>query len=206
MRPDIYNLIKKHPLISDQVDSKELAVILRELLRCLERGTTGDVVEFGCYAGTTSLFLRRVLDDFGSEKALHVYDSFEGLPQKSPQDQSPSGAQFRAGELSTSKKELLKNFQKARLKPPTIHKAWFSELQPNDVPEEICFAFLDGDFYESILDSLQLISPRLSQNATVIVDDYASEALPGAKKAVDEWLNMRGATLRTEASLAVILV
>lgn len=38
------------------VDAKELGALLRELETVLRSGTTGNIVEFGCYVGTTSLF------------------------------------------------------------------------------------------------------------------------------------------------------
>ena len=42
-------------LLSDQVDERELAIILRELEKVLVADVEGDVVEFGCYVGTTSV-------------------------------------------------------------------------------------------------------------------------------------------------------
>jgi len=46
---------------------------------------------------------------------------------------------------------------------------------------------------------------KFQETATIIVDDYANEALPGAARAVDEWLaNNRQYTSRTESSLAII--
>jgi O-methyltransferase len=181
-------LISRYPLISEQVSRDQLRVILKELARTLEQGTDGDVVEFGCYIGTTSLFVRRLLNEVISDKAFHVYDSFEGLPPKTTQDASRAGEQFTAGQLAVSKKSFLREFQKAGLKPPIIHKGWFGKLTGTDIPNQIAFAFLDGDFYESIRDSLQLVLPRLSPGATIIIDDYVREALPGAAKAVAEFL------------------
>ena len=88
---------------------------------------------------------------------------------------------------------------------PYIHKAWFSQIESHDVPNLIIFAFLDGDYFESISDSLRLITPKLASHAVIVVDDYVNEALPGAAKAVDEWLmHHPGARLRVEASLAII--
>ena len=55
-------LLAKCPIIADQVDAKELGALLRELEIVLQSGATGNVVEFGCYVGTTSLFIRRLLD------------------------------------------------------------------------------------------------------------------------------------------------
>jgi O-methyltransferase len=181
-------LLNKYPLISDQVSKEQVRVILSELEKVLDSGTDGAIVEFGCYIGTTSLFIRRLLDRRGDSREFHVYDSFEGLPPKVSQDDSPAGTQFQAGELSVSKKDFLHEFQKANLRPPKVHKAWFSDLADTDVPEQISFAFLDGDFYESIRDSLNLVLPKLQPGATIIIDDYAREALPGVAKAVHELL------------------
>ena len=199
------SLLKRFPLITDQVDSRELGVVLRELKRLLLRGEEGAVVEFGCYAGTTSLFIRRLIDRYQLGNDFHVYDSFQGLPDKTPADESPAGDQFQVGELSVSKKDFIREFTRAHLDLPYIHKAWFSQIETDDVPNLIIFASLDGDYFESIFDSLRLITPRLAPHAVIVVDDYVNEALPGAAKAVDEWLmHYPGARLRVEASLAII--
>lgn len=200
----IEELLKKYRLISDQVDEREVAIVLRELLRTLDVTSTGDVVEFGCYAGTTSLFISRLLTMQKSTREFHVYDSFEGLPEKRAEDHSRAGDQFKAGELAVTKKQFIVNYKKAGLQLPRIHKAWFNELTEADVPEAVAFAFLDGDYYESVMTPLKLIWPRLVPGAVIVVDDYANEALPGAAKAVDEWLLAHPAKLTVENSLAII--
>ncbi len=189
-------------LLSDQIDRSELAVILRELERV--RDIAGDVVEFGCFAGTTSVHISKWLE--GSDRTFHVYDSFAGLPEKTAPDLSPAGEQFRPGELAITKKQFVLNCKKAGVKVPVIHKGWFSDLSDEDVPELIAFAFLDGDYYESVRVPLELIERKLTPGATIIVDDYANEALPGAARAVDEWRERTKwqTTLRVECSLAII--
>jgi len=200
----IQSLIARYPLVSDQVDKNQISVILDELQKVVLSDTTGAIVEFGCYIGTTSLFIRRFLDEHNlSEKvAFHVYDSFEGLPEKTPADRSGAGEQFRAGELAVSKKAFYREFQKAHLKPPVVHKGWFRDLTARDVPEKIVFAFLDGDFYESIRDSLHLVLPRMQKGGVIVVDDYAREALPGAARAVHE--HFRPDQIRVAHNLGVI--
>lgn len=189
-------------LLSDQVDEREVTVVLRELERVLGAGVAGDVVEFGCYVGTTSVYLADRLAS--TNRLLWLYDSFEGLPPKTSEDHSPAGEQFVAGELLATKKQLIKNLTQAHVPMPKITKGWFSDITEQQVPERIAFAFLDGDYYHSIKDPLKLIWPRLSPGATVVVDDYANEALPGAAKAVDEWLRTYRATIRVEYSLAIL--
>jgi O-methyltransferase len=198
----IDQLLRTYPIVSDQVDAKELRFVLEQLEKALV--VEGAVVEFGCYIGTTSLFIRRLLDGYKDQRPFHVYDSFEGLPEKAQQDLSPAGEQFKAGELSVSKKRFLQEFTKAHLVPPVIHKGWFSDVAPVDVPAPIAFAFLDGDYYDSIKDSFKAIESKLTKGAIIVVDDYANEALPGAARAVDEWCASHGYTAQTAHSLAII--
>lgn len=194
-------------IISDQVGQGELGVVWRELEKILAANVPGDIVEFGCYAGTTSLFIRRLLDQTGEsgKRAFHVYDSFEGLPEKSGQDESTAGTAFQPGKLAVSKKEFLHQFRAANLRPPVVHKGWFNQLTDTDVPQKIAFAFLDGDFYESIVDSLKLVWPRMAKGGAVLVDDYGREALPGAERAVRQFLQGKPyQKLRAECNIAII--
>lgn len=197
-------LLKQFSIISDQVDARELAAILSELERLLAQGKRGNIVELGCYVGTTSLFIRRLMNEYEAHDEFHVYDSFEGLPEKVAQDISVAGDQFVAGALHASRRTLLENFKKAHLEAPIVHKDWFSNIRSSDMPDGIIFAFLDGDYYESIRDSLKLVENKLLQGAVIIVDDYASEALPGAAKAADEWAKRKGYRIQSMASLGII--
>lgn len=177
------------PIVSDQVSRFQIAVLWRELERVLDLKVPGDIVEFGCYVGTSALFLRRLLDEKGQSdnRSLHVYDSFAGLPPKAPQDSSTVGEAFVAGELTATRKQLLHHFKQANLQVPIIHKGWFADLTDTNVPANIGFAFLDGDFYDSIRDSLRLVWPRMKRGGCVVIDDYAREALPGVERAVHDY-------------------
>jgi len=201
---DIKKLVQKQHIISDQIRPDELLVLLTELKKVLDQGVEGDVVELGCYEGTSALFEQRLLQELAPDKKLWLYDSFEGLPDKTIQDESALGTQFKQGELKASKAVLAKNFVKAGLKIPEIKRAWFYELDPSDLPDQICFAFLDGDFYESILDSLKLVWPKMAQGGVIIVDDYQNQALPGAAQAVNEFFVGKSVQIIAAKTLAII--
>ena len=189
-------------LLSEQVDEKEIAVILRELSKTKE--ISGDVVEFGCFVGTTSVFLAKEIEKWNTEKMLWLYDSFEGLPEKSREDENSLGEVFKKGELLATKKQLIANLRKSGArKMPKITKGWFSELSKEQIPRKISFAFLDGDYYLSILDPLNLIWENLKSGAIIVVDDYGNQALPGASKAVDEWAKKHNLKVKVEATLAI---
>lgn len=188
-----------------QIGREQSEIILRELEAVA--GVDGDVVELGCYAGDMSVKLYKVLQRFNRGKRLWLYDSFEGLPEKGGEDASSIGANFRVGELRASKTEVVRKFKKAWLLPlPIIKKAWFEDLDAErDLPERIVFALLDGDYYGSIMTSLKLVVPRMSEGGTIIVHDYQNEALPGARRAVDEFLRGNGRySMRVQCGLAII--
>ena len=196
---------------NDQVSEGETLRILELARECLS--VPGDFVEFGCYRGDTSLMLAEMLQDDVSScgkpveknvdelwessgkaeknggepaKKLWIYDSFEGLPEKSVFDESVLGEDFKRGELFVSKREVKERFLRAGLPVPRIVKGWFCDLGESDLPSLISFAFLDGDFYESIRDSLRLVGPRMSEGGVIVVHDYSNPALPGVRKAVEE--------------------
>ena len=173
------------------------------LSRTMYQNVSGDVVEVGCYRGLTAVMLQKTLDEHRSEKKLHVYDSFEGLPEKSPQDAfSPEGnikksiyqdnKRMGKGWFQTSEETLRESFHTFETKLPYIHKGWFEETLPQSLPEKISFAHLDGDLYESTLVSLENIYPKMAIGAIAVIDDYCdmdiherTNALPGVKKACD---------------------
>jgi O-methyltransferase len=161
--------------------------LLGELEKILDKNVEGDVVEFGCFVGTTSLFIQRLLLAKKSSKKFYVYDSFDGLPEKTKEDQSPLGVDFKRGELRSTKAEFIHNFRKANLPLPIIKKGWFHEVEGHEVPSQISFAFLDGDYYKSIRSSLALVKNNMSKGSVIVIDDYDNPALPGAKKAVSDF-------------------
>ena len=143
-----------------------------------------------------------------SQKMLWLYDSFEGLPAKTREDNSAAGDAFQAGELLVTKREVIEKFKKMGLKLPKIKKAFFDNLDIiYDIPEKISYAFLDGDLYQSIKTSLNLVSNKMSQGSVIIVHDYNNPELPGSARAVDEWLKShqaKVASFRVAETLAII--
>lgn len=205
-----------------QVTARETEILLQELTKTLTHNIPGDVVEFGCYKADTSVLYQKLLESMGhggafqpenqaaqaSQKMLWLYDSFEGLPAKTREDNSAAGDAFQAGELLVTKREVIEKFKKMGLKLPKIKKAFFDNLDIiYDIPEKISYAFLDGDLYQSIKTSLNLVSNKMSPGGVIIVHDYNNPELPGSARAVDEWLKAhqaKVASFRVAETLAII--
>lgn len=217
--------------MNDQVTKQETAEILRLAEQCLN--VAGDYVELGCYKGITSVLLGKLLQQHAKNspqpvsdaphsacgkpventpqsvenppKRLWIYDSFAGLPAKTREDASGAGANFQAGELLVTKREVIDRIKRAGLHNVVIKKAWFDALTPADLPEHIAFAFCDGDLYSSIKTSLHLVAPRLSDQGIIIVHDYNNPELPGSARAVDEFLRAHPAyKLQVRHTLAIL--
>jgi hypothetical protein len=117
----------------------------------------------------------------------------EGLPSLSPID----GIAYHQGQLKTTEDVLRYNFKRYNLPLPEIHRGLFKDTLPDGLPGKICFAYLDGDLYESILVSLEHVYPKLAKGAVCLIDDYNDPSinplgwnkLPGVKKACDEYLS-----------------
>ena len=187
----------------EQVSKQETAEILRLAEKSL--GEAGDFVELGCYKGDTSLLLAKLLKTVEGKK-LWLYDSFAGLPEKTAEDASTAGDQFKAGELFVSKREVVEKFKRSGLPFPIIKKAFFEDLDPTaDLPSKIAFAFCDGDLYGSIKTSLKLVLPKLTDGGIIIVHDYNNPELPGSSRAVDEFLRTHPAFRLTQKHTLAIL-
>jgi glycosyltransferase involved in cell wall biosynthesis len=186
----IEELTAKYPIISTMMKKDEIEIVLENLEIILKDGIEGDIVEFGCNQGTTTLFIQRLLDKYNSKKTIHVYDSFEGLPEKLPEDMNndPANKIFEKGVTKSKQSTFIGNFKKDELKLPIIHKGWFKNIKRTDMPKKIAFAFFDGDFYTSILESFEHVFPILSINGRIVVDDYQHAGLPGVKKACTKYL------------------
>lgn len=150
----------------------------------------GDVVEVGCNDGKSACLFQTYLQHYDLKKSLHVYDSFVGLPTPSYKDEF----HYSTGDMAASVEQLVENFHSLGLNVPNIYPGWFKDTLPKMLPDKICFAHLDGDFYESILESLIYVYPRLTMGAVCLIDDYAdpvihksSNKLPGVKKACDKF-------------------
>jgi O-methyltransferase len=159
--------------------------LLARLREVIANGVPGDVVEMGCHAGDTAVFFARMIEELDPGRVLHLYDSFQGLPEKDAKDNPQWG---EPGSVKTAQKVVRERFAREGLRQPRIHAGWFAELAEEEFPAQVAFAFFDGDLYRSILDSFLRIYPRLSPGAVVCVHDFGCDTWPGVTRACEEFL------------------
>ena len=171
------------------INHNQILSIIENLASVLEKNLDGDVVELGCYVGESSKYIRKTLDVYDSSKSLTVFDSFEGLP---PLSEYEEGTGWKPFTLKTTEDILIKNFENNNLQVPKIVKGWFKDIREEDLPEKICFAFLDGDFYDSIYDSLNQIYDRMVDGGIIMFHDFRRNDLPGVDAAIRDFFNKKG--------------
>jgi len=170
----------------------EAIYILQFLNRSLK--LEGDVCEFGVAQGATSALLANEIRD--TEKKLWLFDSFKGLPKPTEKDllindifnlksmENYEGTMSCSVEMVESRLRAI-SFPSSRTKivPGFIEETINSSV----LPQKVCFAYVDFDFYQPILTTLKSLNNRLSIDGFIVVDDYDFFS-SGAKTAVDEFL------------------
>jgi hypothetical protein len=168
---------------------------------CIEeviaKGVPGDLIETGVWRGGATIFMRAVLKAYGvTDRRVWVADSFEGLPQpdaaKYPRDADSDLHEAR--ELAVSLEQVQANFERYGLLDDQVCflKGWFRDTLPGAPIERLAVLRLDGDMYQSTMDTLVNLYPKVSHGGYVIVDDYG--AIPACRRAVHDYRSANGIT------------
>ncbi len=175
---------------------------LRDLTqRVIDENIPGDLIETGVWRGGCCILMRGVLaaNDDRSRKVFAA-DSFEGLPPANV-DAYPADAKlgFLAGieELAVPLDEVKRNFAAYGLLDEQVVfvKGLFSQTLRSLPTKQLALLRLDGDLYESTMDALEALYPKLSPGGFVIADDYF---LPACRQAVHDYLERIGETATME--------
>lgn len=155
----------------------------------VDRGVVGDLIETGAWRGGAAIFMRAVLKVCRStDRRVWVADSFAGLPKPDPTiPQDRGDRHWTFDHLAVSLGEVKENFRKYGMLDDQVQflAGWFSETLPSAPIDRLAILRLDGDMYQSTMDALRPLYPKLSAGGYVIVDDYG--AVAGCRAAVDDY-------------------
>ena len=161
----------------------------------------GDYYEFGVYRGQTlvsfyekltEVATKRIKNTGGegreaisrglrgrikNETLFHAFDSFEGLPELSNEDQESSD--FAEGQYSAAVRIIQDlaadtGMPDQRLK---LHKGWFSDTCTPEYfaahsLKPAAIIWLDCDLYSSAKDALKMIGMIIQDGTIIVVDDW----------------------------------
>jgi O-methyltransferase len=156
----------------------------------LRRGVPGDFIETGVWRGGAVIFMRAILKAYqDTDRVVWAADSFQGLPQPDP-DRYPADAGdtlWMYKHLAVSEEQVRANFARYGLLDDQVRflVGWFRDTLPTAPIERLALMRLDGDMYESTMDALRHLYPKLSIGGYVIVDDF--DAVPGCPLAIHDF-------------------
>ena len=162
----------------------------------LANDVPGDLIETGVWRGGTTILMRGILRADGcTDRRVYVADSFEGLPPpdvtRYPADE---GLDFHEHPvLAVTLDEVRANFERYDLLDDQVVfvRGWFRDTLPGLADRTFAVIRLDGDLYESTMDALVNLYPRLSPGGWLIVDDFH---IPACVQAVTEYREAHGIT------------
>ena len=180
----------------------------------LDSEVEGDVIEAGCFMGGTAVFMRAVLEQkSGAQRRLLVADSFEGIPAprtaRGLRVDGPGVAHGTADwpeRYSAGQARVRSTFRRYGLwdERVVLIPGFFNISLPSYFEGaplgSLALIHIDADAYESVLDALDTLYPRLSPGGHVIIDDFH---LPAVRTAVHEYRDAQGVSEIEEPLLLV---
>lgn len=139
-----------------------------------QRKLPGDMAEVGVYRGGSS----KLICEAKERVPLHLFDTFDGLPEPHEQDQ----AFFEQGMVASSQsvvRQYLQSYENVLFYP-----GFFPETSAPVQDKTFSFVHLDVDLYQSMLSGLEFFYPRMSLGGIVVAHDYQ---YPGVRRAFAEF-------------------
>jgi hypothetical protein len=168
-----------HALIADRtlVDVRR-AYMIYQFARHATR-LPGQAAEVGVYRGGTARLIAEVLR--GTDKRLHIFDTFAGMPETTPGKDFVSKGDFR----DTSAEAV--GAYVAPCGNVDLYQGFFPATAGPIRDLHFAFAYIDVDAYQSVLDCCEFFYPRLVPGGVLLLDDYGFITTEGAQQAVDEF-------------------
>jgi hypothetical protein len=168
----------------------------------LARGVPGDLIEAGAWRGGATMFMRAILKCRGVvDRTVWVADSFEGLPAPDAKNY-PADAGFdftMYPQLAVSLESVQANFARYGLLDDKVRflQGWFKDSLKQAPMRELAVLRIDADLYESTMDVLRYLYPKVARGGYVILDDYYN--LAPCRKAVQDYRGQHGITTAIKA-------
>jgi len=138
----------------------------------------GDIAEVGVFRGGTA----RVICEAKGDRQLHLFDTFEGLPEPGQTDSAFQKGQYACSLESV--REYLNGFSNVH-----FYKGFFPATGAAVKDRRFSFLHLDVDLYDSTFQALEFFYPRMPPGAIVVSHDYVE--FPGVRNAFDEFFEHR---------------
>jgi O-methyltransferase len=129
--------------------------------------------------------LAQIVHDGSPTKRLHLFDTFEGMPET-----DHANDLHRKGDFSDTTLTGVKSYVKQN-DIAVYHQGFIPDTFRGLESSRIALAHIDVDIRQSVADCCDFIFPRLSIGGFLVFDDYGFPSCPGARQAVDTYFTGR---------------
>ena len=144
----------------------EMLCIANQLYVLRSRGTSGGLVECGCFKGFSTCCLSQACAWLGMQ--LHVFDSFEGLPPS-------EGGYYQEHDFRGTMEEVTDNLRTfGQPSVVQLHRGFFEDTLPHFTDPFSCI-WMDVDLESSARDVMTLL-PALPADSCVFSHECPSDA------------------------------
>ena len=203
---------------------KQLFYAVRNKISNPSNYVDGDFVECGVWRGGSSMAMMyaemRFLNNTSRVRDVWLFDTFEGMPPPTKEDNVKSHERYEHIEKKFSDAKLMANdsdgseyidqngvrrwnYVPLEIVKDNVKKTGYpfdkvhviagkveETLPLTKLPEKIAILRLDTDFYTSTKSEFALLEPRLAVGGLLIIDDFCT--WDGARKATNEFLKVHG--------------
>lgn len=171
-----HSQITKHTLV-DSYRCWELYQMVKEV-----QNVPGDILEVGVWRGGTGLMLAAAAKRWASDKMVWLADTFTGVVKAGPKDKDYVGGEHADTSFDTASSLL----QNAGMGAYCFLNGIFPEDTAHIIPGKISLCHIDVDVYQSALDIVNWLKPRMVSGAVIVFDDYGFVNCSGLTTLVDE--------------------
>jgi O-methyltransferase len=175
-RQDIFNFIKNPELPINVTISQYEAYIVCMATQAIGK-LDGDIAEIGVYQGGSA----RLICKYKGNKAFHLFDTFEGLPELNKFDTSN---EFHKGQFNDTSFELIGKLL-SDYPNVNIHKGYFPDTAGPVLDKKFTLVNLDVDLHKTTHDALEFFYPRMVKGGIILSHDYVNA--DGVRKAFDDF-------------------
>lgn len=197
-------LVSAHSMLAPE----GLAALYQQVAHCERAGLEGALVECGVWHGGSAALIARAALDHGTQaRPIHLFDSFEGIPEPDAEVDGTRATREVGGQANARGRLRVASDYAERGGPGSeagvrdlltgvgfpmanvyVHQGWFQETVPAAAHTigPIALLHLDGDWYASTKVCLDHLYDSVVSGGFVTINDYGAYA--GCRRAVDEFL------------------
>ncbi len=197
------------PIYKGLVSPAELTLLCRSIAET--KHIAGPVVEIGCAAGATTIFLNKFMDDIGIDKPYWCIDTFGGFTEEDidfeTQNRGKDRSRLQGGFAANSQQWFEKTMSVNGISRVRTVKA---DINTFELPQElnnVSVCFIDVDLYRPVRSALSKIFSRMAPGGIVLVHDCVfGNVHDGAAQAYNEFSQQTGLPVDIQCRIGRIYV